>query len=286
MTNILHNPGDLPLGLGCSRLGSVNGTTEDEARLLLRSALDLGIRAFDTSDIYAQGDSERYIGDVIGNRPDCVICSKGGKYLPMSKRALVPFKGAIRAATRRLGGARTAVTLARSKPFPSCWDGPFMIRALEASLKRLRRDRVDIYMLHSAPAEVLRQGDAITALDKACATGKIGLLGVSPDDPVAATEALNDPRIKVLQLPLHFGDTSYDAVIEHAWQKGVAIIAREILCGPVGPPTNTDLKNFAAQRISEITARVDIALSLIGTTRRDHLQDAVKAAKDAQSDDV
>ncbi|GGW46734.1 aldo/keto reductase [Gemmobacter lanyuensis] len=279
MTDILHHPHDLPLGLGCSRLGSVNGTTGDEARLLLRTALELGIRVFDTSNIYAQGDSERYIGEMVGNRPDCVICSKGGKYLPLSKRVMVPLKGAIRIATRHLGGARKTVSLARSKPMPTCWDGPFLTRALDASLKRLRRDRVDIYMLHSAPPEVLRRGDAITALVKARAAGKIGLIGASPDDPAATAAALGDPRIRVLQLPLHLGDTNYDALIAQARQQGVAIIAREILGGPAGLTGGTDPKGFASRRITDILSRPDIAVTLIGTTRPAHLEAAVKAAQ-------
>ncbi|MFD1810008.1 aldo/keto reductase [Gemmobacter lanyuensis] len=87
----------------------MNGTTGDEARLLLRTALELGIRVFDTSNIYAQGDSERYIGEMVGNRPDCVICSKGGKYLPLSKRVMVPLKGQF--------ASQRAIWAARAKPY-------------------------------------------------------------------------------------------------------------------------------------------------------------------------
>lgn len=81
-----------PLGLGCSRLGSVNGVAGPDATRLLAAALDEGYRLFDTSNVYGQGDSERLIGNVIGNRSDCLVCTKGGKYLPFSKRILVPVK--------------------------------------------------------------------------------------------------------------------------------------------------------------------------------------------------
>ncbi len=73
----------LPLGLGCSRLGSVLGPGEDGARALIATALDHGITFFDTATIYAQGDSERLLGRVLGRRRDCVICSKVGQHLPV-----------------------------------------------------------------------------------------------------------------------------------------------------------------------------------------------------------
>lgn len=267
----------LRLGLGCSRLGSINGATGTEARDLIQDALDQGVRFFDTSNIYAQGDSERFLGSVIGDRADCIICTKGGKYLSLKSRILTPAKGAIRWLTRRFPWARQSVSKARSRPMPTRWDGPFLLRSLDASLHRLQRKSVDIYMLHSPPAEVIRQGHAITALEEARAAGKIGHIGVSADDTDAVSAALDDPRVSVIQLPLHAGDSSYDPLVLRAKHRGVAIVAREILSGA---SSNTkDHGRFVAQRIREVVANPDIAITLIGTTKRPHLGTAIDAAR-------
>jgi len=200
------SPTDMRLGLGCSRLGSINGATGREAHELLQTALDQGVRFFDTSNIYAQGDSERYLGEVLGDRPDCVICTKGGKYVSFRNRMLIPAKGVIRWVTRRLPWARASVSKVRARPMPTCWDSDFLLRSLEASLRRLKRSSVDIYMLHSPPAEIIRRGDAIAALESARAAGKMKQVGVSADDAEAVAAALDDPRITVIQLPLHADD--------------------------------------------------------------------------------
>jgi len=268
---------DLALGLGCSRLGSVNGATGTEARDLLQAALDQGVRFFDTSNIYAQGDSERYLGSVIGTRADCIICTKGGKYLSFKHRMLAPAKGLIRWLTRRLPSARQSVSRARARPMPTRWDGPFLLRSLNASLHRLQRDRVDIYMLHSPPAAIIRQGHAIEALEEARRAGKIEHIGVSADDTDAVSAALDDPRVSVIQLPLHAGDTSYDPLILRAKQQGVAIVAREILSGL--SLDSEDRDNQVLRRIREVNVNPDIAITLIGTTKRPHLIAAIDAAR-------
>lgn len=275
--NTFLPPSNLRLGLGCSRLGSVNGATGVEARDLIQAALDQGVRFFDTSNIYAQGDSERYLGSVIGTRADCIICTKGGKYLSLKHRMLTPAKGVIRWLTRRLPSARQSVSRARARPMPTRWDGPFLLRSLNASLHRLQRDRVDIYMLHSPPAAIIRQGHAIAALEEARRAGKIEHIGVSADDTDAVSAALDDPRVSVIQLPLHAGDTSYDPLILRAKQQGVAIVAREILSGL--SLDSEDRENLVSRRIRDVTVNPDVAMTLIGTTKRPHLGAAIAAAR-------
>jgi len=277
MTQILP-AGTLRLGLGCSRLGSVNGASGDEARGLLRLALEQGVRFFDTSNIYAQGDSERYLGEIVAQRDDCVICSKGGKYLSLSKRLLVPFKGVLRGLVRRSSGARSGVARARSQPMPTRWDPVFLTRELEASLKRLRRDRIDIHMLHSPQADVFARGEAVGAFEAARLAGKIGLVGASVDDIAAAQAALADPRVRVLQVPLHAGSTAFDAVIAEARTRGVGIIAREILGGPKAISGGSDVASSAEDRIRAVLGRPDVDVALIGTTKPAHLQQAIAVA--------
>ncbi len=266
------------LGLGCSRLGSVNGVAGPDAASLLSAALDEGYRFFDTSNIYGQGDSERLIGNVIGNRSDCVVCTKGGKYLPFPKRILVPVKGLIRLVARRSNTARNGVSSLRSQPLPTRWDTDFISAAIDGSLRRLRRDAIDIYLLHSPHESALSDGEAIRALHKAQRAGKVHVVGVSVDDVGTAMAALRDPRVGALQLPLHPGVRDYDQVLEQAFQQGVKIIAREVLGGQSAIAVAQSPSAYATARIRELQDDPRIATVLVGTTKISNMKVAARAA--------
>ncbi len=272
-------PKTLKIGLGCSRIGSVNGPSKDDARLLLQRALAEGLRFFDTSNIYGQGDSERLLAEVIGQRDDCIICSKAGKYLDWKKRLLVPVKGVLRGLVQRSSKAREAVTTVRAKPMPTCWHPDFLRNSLEASLRRLNRPRIEVFFLHSPEAEVLLRGDAIGALEIAQTAGKIGMVGVSVDDVAAGMAALADPRVQVLQVPLRPNETVFDPVVTLAAARGVAVIAREILGGPQAISGAVDPGDYAQTRIAQMIARHDVALPLIGTTKIANLLAAIATAR-------
>ena len=276
----------LPLGLGCSRLGSVLGPGEDAARALIATALDHGITFFDTATIYAQGDSERLLGRVLGRRRDCVICSKVGQHLPVSGPALLPIKRLARIAAARSPVARRAVARARAQPLPRIWTTSFLSEAVEASLRRLDREQVEIMLLHGPPASVLAEGMAVGALEAAQRCGKIGLIGVSVDDVPAAFAALADERVRVLQIPLLPGEIEFEPVIERARREGVAIIAREVFGGPRAISGEIQPEGFAASRVAELTTRVDLAVTLVGTTNERHLREAVAAALCAGEDSL
>lgn len=283
MPTLLPN-GNLQLGLGCSSLGSITGTTGNEACNLLSAALDEGFRFFDTSSIYGQGDSESYLGEAIGNRDDCVICSKGGKYLPLARRVFVPAKNLLRGLARLSPGTRQSIVKARERPLPTRWDAVFLARSIDGSLRRLRRDRIDVYLLHSAPAETLLCGEAIGALERAKGAGKLGHIGASVDDVAAAHAALNDHRITVLQVPLHQSDNSYADVLVRAATQGVFIIAREILGGKQAIAGSADPALLAETRIAEMIRSPLVELPLVGTTRLTHLHSAAQFALKAMQD--
>lgn len=275
--------GGLPLGLGCSRLGSLNGATGDEARRLLGLALDQGVRFFDTANIYGQGDSERLIGEVLGQRDDCVVCSKAGKHLSLKMQIAAPLKSVLRGLVKRSAQAQRGVSSARARPMPTRWDGPFLMSSIEGSLRRLRREQIEMFMLHSPPAQVLIDGEAVEALERARSGGKVGLVGVSVDDVDAAEAALNDSRVRALQVPLRFGETAFDPIVRRAARSGVAIIAREILGGPravVGP---VDPRGYASRRIASVIRTPGVSIALVGTTRVVNLQASIEAARAAGS---
>lgn len=277
----MMGPHALKLGLGCSRLGSVNGAPASEAIKILHKALDEGVRFFDTSNIYGQGDSERLIAEALKGRNDCVVCSKAGKYLSLKRRMLVPFKGVLRTLARGSKYARVGVANARANPMPTRWDGAFLTASLDASLRRLKRERIEMFMLHSPAASVVTQGDVITALAAAQSAGKVGIIGVSVDDVACAEACLADPRIRALQVPLLPGMIEFEPVLAKAAKNGVAVVAREILGGASTIADTLDPATYAHERIIEVIQRPDVALPLIGTTKLKNLLASTTAAKTA-----
>ena len=268
-----------PIGLGCSRLGSLNGAGPEEARALVALALDLGVRVFDTAGIYGQGDSERALGAALAGREDCVVCSKAGRAVPWAGRVLAPVKGALRGLAWRTGPVRRGVAALRRAPVPTRWDAAFLTRSLDASLRRLGRERIEVFLLHSPPVEVLTSGAALDALERARAAGKAGLVGASVDDAATGHAALDDARVRVLQLPLWSaaGDAAIDGVLRRAAAAGVIVLGRDVLGGVDAAARARP--GFAQGRIAAAIRRPGVSLPLIGTTSPRHLELAVRAAR-------
>src|SRR5918999_1447473 len=140
------------LGFGAMRLTGrgILGEPEDpeEARRVLRRALELGVNLIDTADSYGPEVSERLIAEALHPYPDdLVIATKGG--------------------LTRTGG--------RWVP-----DGrPEHLReACEGSLKRLKEERIDLYQLHAPDPEVPFE-ESIGALAELRSEGKIRHVGLS-----------------------------------------------------------------------------------------------------------
>ena len=133
--------GQTPIGWGPADDG-------DSLRAL-RRAWDLGITFYDTADFYGLGHSEELIGSVFGNNPAVVIATKVGHRLGDTGEVVLDYSaGHIR-------------------------------RACEESLRRLRRDVIDYYQLHSAKLDHLKQGDCIEALETLRSEGKVRYWGIS-----------------------------------------------------------------------------------------------------------
>lgn len=82
------------LGLGCGGLGSLARTrTRRESLSLIAAALRSGITLFDTADIYAQGESERLLGEALRSA-DARVITKAGQQFPLAQRVLLPLRGA------------------------------------------------------------------------------------------------------------------------------------------------------------------------------------------------
>jgi aryl-alcohol dehydrogenase-like predicted oxidoreductase len=135
------------VGLGCNNFGM--RIDLEASRKVIHKAIDLGITLFDTADIYAgMGGSETVLGEVLGDRrKDIVLATKYSK--PMAT------DGTRQGASRR-----------------------YIMSAVEASLKRLKTDYIDLYQQHDydplTPIE-----ETLRALDDLVRQGKVRYLGNS-----------------------------------------------------------------------------------------------------------
>lgn len=154
------------LGLGCNNFGM--RLDLDKTRAVLDAATEVGINFIDTADVYGgRGGSERLLGATLGTRrKDFILATKFG--LPMDPEA------------RLQGGSRN-----------------YVLSAVEASLKRLKTEWIDIYYLHRPdPATPIEE--TLGALDGLVRQGKIRYAGCSNLPGPDLADAMNLTRTKKL----------------------------------------------------------------------------------------
>ena len=135
------------VGLGCNNFGW--NTDLEASRKVVHAALDAGITLFDTADIYGgNGGSETILGQVLGERrKDIIVATKFGG--PMDD------SGNLKGASRR-----------------------YILTAVEASLRRLGTDWIDLYQLHF-PDPLTPMEETLRALDDLVRQGKVRYIGSS-----------------------------------------------------------------------------------------------------------
>ncbi|MCF3134210.1 aldo/keto reductase [Streptomyces olivochromogenes] len=158
------------LGFGCWAIGGEWadadgqplgwGKVDDEESVrAIHRALDLGVTFFDTADVYGLGHSERVLGRALGKRrDDVVVATKWGNAFDEDTRTLV--------------GADDSPAHAR--------------RALEASLRRLGTDHIDLYQLHISDADPVRAAELRDLCEEFVQEGVIRAYAWSTDDPARA----------------------------------------------------------------------------------------------------
>jgi aryl-alcohol dehydrogenase-like predicted oxidoreductase len=209
------------LGYGCGAVGGlmVRGAPADQERSIAR-AIELGINYFDTAPLYGNGESERNLGRVLASlRP-----------------------------TIHLG---TKVNLA---PTEKSRIGDAVVASLEASLRRLGRDSVDLFQLHNtistgsgermlAPDLVLDQ--VVPAFERLRQQGKTRFFGFTAIGDSAALERLIDARVfdtaqisyNLLNpsagapLPPNYPAQDYGQLLERARAAGMGTIGIRVLAG-------------------------------------------------------
>ena len=189
------------LGLGCSSLGNsvFNYGEEDEFLRVLDYAFESGINFFDTADTYTFGNSESLIGKAFKRKRDKVIISTKVGFLPSSlstyAKSFVPFLGSSRKFIKPF--KRSIKKISKKK---QDFSSSHILQSIEKSLKRIRSDYIDIYLLHNPPSKILIEGEIFVLLDKLKVEGKIRFYGVSAGSIEDAVLCLNIPNVSVLQV--------------------------------------------------------------------------------------
>ncbi len=143
------------VGLGCSNLGRTNTATatQEGTDALIRTAVDAGISFFDVADAYGRepGLSETMLGRALrGRRDDVVVATKFGMDM------------------RGTNGTDHGARGSRG----------YIVRAVEASLRRLGTDHIDLYQLH-VPDPHTPIAETLDALDDLVRSGKVRYVGAS-----------------------------------------------------------------------------------------------------------
>lgn len=178
------------------------GDTDDSVSLkAIHRALDAGINFFDTADIYGLGHSEELLGKTLGEKKEIIIATKVGN-------------------------------VSRNGQFTVDYSKEYILGACEDSLKRLRREVIDYYQLHSARMQHLQNGECIEAMNQLQREGKIRYWGISLNtfDPFPEAEFFLENKIGTgFQLVLNLLNQKTLPLLKSSAEKGYGIIVRMAL---------------------------------------------------------
>jgi pyridoxine 4-dehydrogenase len=222
------------LGFGAMRILD----DREEGVRVVRRAVELGVNFIDTADIYGAGRSEEIIAEALHPYPDgLVITTKGGLGWGLQDR--------IR-------------------------DGrPEHLReACEASLRRLKLERIDLYQLHRHDPEVPIE-ESIGALEQLRVEGKIRMIGVSNFSLEQLRRAQSVARIVSVQNQYNRGLLTSDDVLEACAQEDIAFMP--------WAPLGEGLTRGSAYEIRWLLERSPVILAIPGTSSVAHLEDNLRA---------
>jgi aryl-alcohol dehydrogenase-like predicted oxidoreductase len=199
------------IGFGTWALGSDWWGEHDDPDRLVARALELGITFFDTGDTYGQGLNEEIVGAALeraGARRESIQLATKFGYVLDSERQGHPE------------GER-----------PHDWSPGRTRRALDASLRRLRTDYVDLYQLHNPRMDALERDDLWEELESLRAEGRIRHYGIALGPKIGwrdeGVRALNERPIASLQTVFNLLEQEPGAeFVEVAERRGVGVIAR------------------------------------------------------------
>jgi pyridoxine 4-dehydrogenase len=249
------------LGFGAMRITGegIWGPPEDpeEAKRLLRRVVELGIDLIDTADSYGPEVSENLIAEALHPYPDgLVIATKGG--------------------LRRSGPGQWPRD-ARPERLKEC---------CEASLRRLKLDRIDVYQLHSPDPQVPYE-DSVGALRELQDEGKVRHVGVSNVSLGELDRARGIVEVVTVQNRYNLEDRDSEDVLEACEELGIGFIpwfplATGRLAEPGGPLDRIAKRHDATPAqiaLAWLLARSPVMLPIPGTSSVEHFEENVAATR-------
>lgn len=287
------------LGVGCARIGGLfQDTSRADQLRLLRQAFEAGITFYDTADMYAQGESERLLGQAFAkDRHKVVIASKVG-YRFSSRGGLTGrAKGLLKPLVTRLGLRRQQIprsmlTTVSAQDFSPA----YITQRLEDSLRRLGSDYLDVYQLHSPPPDVLERGEFVETLERLKQQGKLRYWGIACERPEDVLLSMRYAQVAAVQVSLSLlHPEALEAAIPRAAERGTGIIARQVLASGLlggspdrarGDPRQAQIAEYAqmaeqhgqtlpALAVAFVLAQPNVSVALLGMHRPSHLQAAL-----------
>lgn len=190
------------LGYGAMALRQIpvpgpSADTSNQGCIVLNSVLDAGINLIDTSPDY--GNSEEILGSAVAHRrSEYVLATKCGCNVPLPTGA---------------------------DPPGHLWTKDRLMRNIELSLKRMRTDYIDIWQLHNADPESVRNGDLVNVMEEVKRQGKIRHVSISSTLPYI-TEYIDWGVFDTFQIPYSALERGHEETITRAHGAGAGIIIR------------------------------------------------------------
>ena len=183
------------VGLGTWQLGADWGAVgADDARAVLDAAVGQGITFFDTADVYGDGRSEQFCGELHRRHPDAFIATKMGR---------------------------------RAEQVPENYVRDNFLDWNARSRTNLGVDTLDLVQLHCPPDAVFASDAVFEALDEMVSSGRTRAYGVSVETCAQALTAIARPHVATVQIILNcFRLKPLEEVLPAAREAGVGIIAR------------------------------------------------------------
>ena len=228
----------------------------DNARKVLRRAVELGVDLIDTADAYGPETSELLIAEALHPYPkDLVIATKGGL----------------------------------TRPGPGRWvpNGrpEYLTRCVENSLKRLQLERIDLYQLHRIDPKVPME-ESLGALKKMQEAGKIGHVGLSEVSPEEIDRARKVLPIVSVQNQYNIGNRRWEKTLAYCEKEGLGFMPWSPIGGNRGLKDNAleaAARDYHASVVQLALAwllhRSPAMLPIPGTSSVAHLEENMAAAK-------
>ena len=249
------------LGFGAMRITGegIWGWPKDreEAKRVLKRAVELGVNLIDTADAYGPETSELLIAEALHPYPKgVVIATKGGNTRP---------------------GPGQWVPNGRPDYLKQCVDG---------SLKRLRLERIDLWQLHRVDPKVPME-DSLGAIKEMRDAGKIRHVGLSEVGPEEIERARKILPITTVQNRYNIDDRKWENALKYCEKEGLGFMPWAPVGGNRGLASVSAVAAVAKERnasvyqvaIAWLLAKSPVKLPIPGTSSVAHLEENVAAGK-------